>query len=394
MRVALIDPSLFTGPYDAALDGGLMEAGVKTCWVTRPTRKGDRQEIPAAHVAPLFYKHVDDAAGLPRMLRTPVKGLAHLVGLARTVVYLARTKPDLIHVQWVVLPPFDLPLLWLVKRFCPLILTVHDTVPFNGERMSLLQNLGFHAPIQLADQVIVHTESGKDTLVDFGIDAKKINVVPHGALPLHVEPDPARPPRDPDRYNFVLFGELKPYKGIDVLVEAIGAMPESVRSKAHFIVAGRERMDLSPIKSRIQALGLQASIEIRAQRQSEAEMANLFADSDCFVFPYRQIDASGVYFLTKSFNRWMIASRVGIFAVDMVEGEQGRLVAPEDVSQLSAALCDAVMQRRQASPTSEGGSWQAIGQQTRAVYEKALRLRQTGSEPMSPDPSRTRQLPK
>lgn len=394
MKVALIDPSLFTGPYDAALDSGLSSAGVETCWITRPTRKGDRQEVPVEHVAALFYRHVDDAAGLPKPLRTPAKGLAHLVGLLRTAVHLVRTKPDVIHVQWVVLPPFDLPALWLIKRSRPLILTVHDTVPFNGERMSLLQNLGFHAPIRLADQVIVHTESGKETLVRHGLDANKINVVPHGSLPLHAEPDPDRPPRDQGKYNFVLFGELKPYKGLDVLVEAVGAMPEAVRAQAHFIVAGRERMDLSPITSRIKALGLEGTIEIRAQRQSEAEMANLFADCDCFVFPYRQIDASGVYFLTKSFNRWMIASKVGIFAVDIVDGAQGCLVSPEDVLGLSVALCDAVVQRRQAAPASEDGSWQSIGKQTRAVYEKALCVRQSGDEAISARSTRTRHLPK
>ncbi len=52
-------------------------------------------------------------------------------------------------------------------------------------------------------------------------------------------------------------------------------------------------------------------------------MADLFADTDCFVFPYRQIDASGVYFLTKSLNKWTIATRVGIFAEDFQDGAQG-----------------------------------------------------------------------
>jgi len=60
-------------------------------------------------------------------------------------------------------------------------------------------------------------------------------------------------------------------------------------------------MDLAPIEARIAALGLGDVIELRPQRQSEQEMAALFVEADCFLFPYLQIDASGVWFLTKSF---------------------------------------------------------------------------------------------
>lgn len=375
LRVALVDPSLFTGPYDAALNAGLLSCGVRPHWLTRPTRRGDRQEIPVEHTSALFYRHVDDATAFPKALRTAVKGLAHLVGLARTMRYLVRERPDVIHVQWVVLPPVDLLALWLIKRFRPVVLTVHDTVPFNGERMSLLQNLGFHAPIRLADQVIVHTLSGRETLLRHGIPDAKINVVPHGPLPLHAAPDPARPAKDRDCYTFVLFGELKPYKGLDLLVEAIGLLPPDVRDQARVIVAGRERMDMSPLYRRIEELGIQHVMDIRPRRQSEQEMANLFADCDCFVFPYRQIDASGVYFLTKSFNKWTIASRVGVFAEDMAHSEQGVLVEPEDVPLLKEALLNAITARRKAGPAPEGGTWASIGKLTREVYEKARRQR-------------------
>lgn len=371
LRVVLVDPSLFTGPYDAALNDGLVAAGVQPHWVTRPTRRGDRQEIPLQYTAPIFYKHVDDATAFPKPMRTAIKGLAHVVGLMRMLRHVLRVRPDVIHVQWVVLPPVDLPVLWLLKRLCPIVLTVHDTVPFNGERMSLLQNLGFHAPIKLADRVIVHTQAGKQTLIQHGIPAGKIQVIAHGPLKLHADADPHRAPRDPRR-TFVLFGELKPYKGIDVLVEAVGLLSPELRAQSRFIVAGRERMDLAPIHQRIAELGLTSVIEIRPQRQSEPEMANLFVDCDGFVFPYRQIDASGVYFLVKSFNKWIIASRVGIFAEDMKAGEQGTLVAIESPHELAHALADAITHQRTPGPMPAGGTWAGIGLQTRQLYEQLM----------------------
>lgn len=371
MKVALIDPSLFTGPYDAALTEGLVQAGVTPTWVTRPTRSGDRQEIDASRVQPVFYRHVDDIKWLPDRLRTVAKGLAHVVGLGRMALTLLRWRPDVVHYQWVVLPPIDLPMMRLIQLFCPVVLTVHDTVAFNGEQMSWLQNLGFHGPIKLADHLIVHTQSGKDTLVRHGIPDSKISIVPHGPLPLHAQPNPARPARDP-RYTFVLFGEMKPYKGIDVMVEAVGLLPPEVRAQTKVIVAGRERMDLAPIHARIQALGLRDTIEMQVKRLSEDEMADLFTDSDCFVFPYRQIDASGVYYLTKSFNKWMIASRVGIFAEDMRPAEDGELVTSDVPAELARAMSQAVTSRKARDGATLKGSWEQIGRQTREIYASLL----------------------
>jgi len=377
LRVLLLDPSLFTGPYNAGLTEGLLAAGVQPSWLTRPTRRGDRQEVPARYVQAIFYKHVDDALAFPKALRTLVKGLAHVVGLARMVGCVWRQRPDVIHVQWVVLPPLDLPVLWFLKRFCPLVLTVHDTVPFNGEHLSLLQNLGFHGPIRLADQVIVHTRAGKDTLVASGIDADKISVIAHGPLPLHARPQAPTTPRDP-RWTFVVFGEIKPYKGIDVLIEALGLLPKEVLSQARVIVAGRARMDLTPLVRRLAELGLQGALEWRASRQSEQQMADLFAEADTFVFPYRQIDASGVYFLTKSIEKWIIASRVGIFAEDMQEGAQGALVPPEDAQALSEAMAASILRRPVPMPQADGGSWLAIGQRTEHLYRQVVQPQALG----------------
>ena len=261
----------------------------------------------------------------------------------------------------------------VIRLFRPVVLTVHDTVAFNGERISWFQNLGFDWPIRLADRLIVHTRTGKQTLIARGIPAEKVSVIPHGPLRLHVTPPtPAEiAERDP-RWTFVLFGEIKPYKGLDLLVEALAALPESTRLKARLVVAGRPRMDLAPIEARIAELGLGSVIEFRARRQSEEEMALLFAQADCFVFPYHQIDASGVYFLTKAFSKWMIASRVGIFAEDMRENIDGRLIPVGSVEALTEALAHAIEARPTGAGAHASDSWTAIGHQTRALYESTL----------------------
>jgi glycosyltransferase involved in cell wall biosynthesis len=381
MRVLLVDPSLFTAPYDAALTEGLIANGVVPTWLVRPTRPGDRQEIPARYVDDFFYRRIERMTFLPQRLRTLAKGAAHALGLARVVGRVLAQAPDVVHFQWLVVPPLDALAIRLIAWFCPVVLTVHDTVPFNGEHLSLLQNLAFDLPLRLSDRLIVHTRAGRERLLGRGVPGGKVAVIPHGPLQLHgvaaPKPRDQRGPGRPadQRITFVMFGELKPYKGPDLLVEAVGQLPLSLRRRARVVIAGRPRMELAPLSARIAALGLEETIEVWARRLSEVEMADLFELADSFVFPYRQIDASGVYFLTKALGKWIIASRVGIFAEDVRDGVQGALVPPGDVGELSAALASAIERPSpstpsRASPASPTLDWLDIGRATRELYDQ------------------------
>jgi len=375
--VLLVDPSLFTAPYDAALTQGLLAAGVDPTWAVRPTRAGDREEIGADYVQPFFYRHVDRLTALPAKLRAVAKGVAHAWGLARLVQRVIQQRPDVVHFQWLVVPPLDTLAIALVRRFAPVVLTVHDTVPFNGEYLSFLQNLGFDLPIKCSDRVVVHTRAGRETLIRRGVPAEKIAVIAHGPLPLHAMPSAeAAALRTDARFTFVVFGEIKAYKGLDVLVEALGLLSPPVREQARVIITGRPRMDLSSLEARIAELGLSSVVEIRGQRQTEQQMADLFAVTDSFLFPYRQIDASGVYFLVKSLGKWLIASRVGAFAEDLRAGEQGELVPPGDAPALALALARAVTDRPKPERIESESAWASIGARTRELYQASLAKRE------------------
>lgn len=367
MRVVLVDPSLYTAPYDAALSRGLVAANVQPMWATRPVRRGDRAELPAERTDTFFYRHTDEADWLPASLRPFAKGCAHFVGLATLVWKIRRNKPNVVHVQWVVVPLLDILAMALIRRWCPLVLTVHDTVPYNGQKMPSLQHLGHTLPARLAHHIIVHTQSGRETMRRYGIAGERISVIPHGPLRLSV-PSAACVTRD-SRWTMVLFGEIKPYKGLDMLVEAVAALPEPVRARLRIVVAGRPRMDLAPLIARMTALGIAGQFVMTPRRLTENEMATLFAEADGFLFPYRQVDASGVYYLVKSLGKWLIASRLGVFAEEIGEA-QGALVPSGDVAALAKALEYAVEKRPRGNARPDENSWVTIGRTTRALYER------------------------
>jgi glycosyltransferase involved in cell wall biosynthesis len=101
-------------------------------------------------------------------------------------------------------------------------------------------------------------------------------------------------------------------------------------------------------------------------------MGRLFEEADSFAFPYRQIDASGVYFLVKSLGKWLIASRVGVFAEDMEDGDDGALVPVGDAKVLADALRHAVLERPAGNATTAADSWTGIGHATHKLYREAM----------------------
>jgi glycosyltransferase involved in cell wall biosynthesis len=219
-------------------------------------------------------------------------------------------------------------------------------------------------------------------LAEAGVSEDKINIVPHGPLLL---PEPARsraaPPRPAGALKtFVLFGQMKAYKGIDILVDAVAALPQALRDRSRFVVAGSAMMDMTPIETQIEAAGLKPHIELRYGRLSEEEMADLFHEADVFILPYRAIDASGVFYLLRPQAKWIIASRVGVFTEDFMEGVDGETVHPGDVEDLARAIGRAIERDAPGGAKARGASWTDIGLRTRAIYERAIGAKGSAAE--------------
>jgi glycosyltransferase involved in cell wall biosynthesis len=369
IRAILVDPLLFTAPYDAALTQGLLTVGVEPLWVTGPSRWGDQDDIPRRLREELFHRPVDTR--LPGLLKATVGAIAHAAGLVRLVRRVRTLRPDIVHFQWLIVPALDLVAIWFIRRYCPVVLTVHDTVPVRtyGKLLSAVQAWGLNVAIASANRVIVHTALAKQTLIGNGIAAERIVEIAHGPLRLKVA-EADVPVRD-GRWTFVLFGELKPYKGLEVLIDAVAKIPAALTEQAHVIIAGRPCMDLRSIEARIAQAGLAATITLRPWRHSEQQMAELFARTDTFLFPYRNIDASGVYYLVNSLGKWLIASRVGIFSQD-IPPAAGVLVEPGDSEQLAQAMASAIVDSPAGLARGDDNAWQSIARLTEATYLSTL----------------------
>jgi glycosyltransferase involved in cell wall biosynthesis len=375
MRIALIDPSGFSPPYDAALARGLMADGHHVTVIGEAG--GALGGLPGIEHVGHFYRPL--ATGLGQRLTAGAgrvaKGALHGLDLWRLPGLLGDLGIEVIHLQWAPLPLLDQAFLPRLRAVAPVVLTVHDTVPYNGAEPWLMA-AGIRRLTRSVDAVICHTEQGRSRLLRQGVPAVRLHVVPHGLLGRRI--DTAPPPAA--RIRLLQFGKIKPYKGVDVLLEALGLLSPADRERFRVQIAGKPHHDAAPLLSRAEALGLDACVTFELGFVPEARVDALFADTDALLFPYRDIEASGVLMQAVAAGLPVVASRIGAFAELLEHGRQGLLVPAGDPASLAAAL-----RRLAGAPETLTAmriemrhlrdrlpDWAAIGHQTTAVYRAAL----------------------
>lgn len=381
MRIALIDPSLFTWPYDRELALALAEAGHETMIVGKTLDPSD-PHFGDPLLNQHFYPRLPALSSRVRAstLRI-VKGFSHVTSMARLIPALRAWKPDVIHFHWLPLPIVDRRFLPFIQRIAPTVMTVHDTLPFNGAPGSSLQTLGALTALKRFHRLIVHTGQGmKRVSMHVGGD-KNIACIAHGLLHQDAAAlPPTRAKVGPDgKVTFLLFGKLKPYKGVDVLIQALSLLSPATRAKCQIRIVGRPYMPVEPLTQMAQDLGVASMIDWQLRFVSDDELTRQIDDASVLLFPYREIEASGVLMAGIARGRPVIASRLGAFAELLDDGKQGMLIPADDPSPLANAI-ERVTSENGLVDTLAAGmenlrssipTWADIARQTVSVYDAA-----------------------
>jgi glycosyltransferase involved in cell wall biosynthesis len=376
LRVALVDPGGFTPPYDVALARGLAAQGCEV------TLFGDIHSTDAGVASDIrrhFYRASTWPIGrsLPRPMERLAKGLSHGPDLLRLGRLLDALRIDILHVQWAPLPVVDrLALAWLRRRV-PLVFTLHDSNPYNGAGGALMR-AGYGGLLRQADAVIVHTGKAARRAGQW-TDPARVHQVPHGLLSADISP-PAAPPAVPGRRLVLLqLGKIKPYKGVDTLLEALALLPPAVRDRLEVRIVGKPYLDTTPLERFVSERRLGGCVRFRFDFVTDEEMHALLAEADAMLLPYREIDASGVALTAIALGLPVLGTAIDGFSELFGERSGARLVPPENPQALASALRewarapDAVAALRKAMLARRASvpGWADIGLRTVAVYGAA-----------------------
>ena len=357
VRVDVVDPSAYTPPYDHALCSALARAGVH---VRLQTSRFGYCPVPAPDGYERVERFYRRGAGAPAGSRARFAAkLAQEVPdmLAYRRAAAARDGPDVVHFQWLTVQQVGVHLL---PRGRPLVLTAHDVLPREPRRGQLAAQRRLYERV---DAVVVHSEHGRSRLVEaLGIAPAKVHVIAHGAfehLTHHAAERSLPGELAAVRKPVVLcFGLMRPYKGIDVLLDAWRA----AGLDAELWIVGMPRMDIGALRA-----AAPASVRWVARFVADDEIGAFFRRADLVVLPYREIDQSGVLFTALAFGRPLLLSAVGGF-VEVAGHGAAALVAPGDplalAQQLRRLLGDDDVRARLAEGARAAAagpySWEAI----------------------------------
>jgi glycosyltransferase involved in cell wall biosynthesis len=366
IRAIVVDPSAYTRPYDHALCAALAHAGASVQLVTSRFAYGDVPAPDGYAVRELFYRRARGAAG--SRARRMSKLVSH-AGDMRALRRLAAGAADVVHFQWLAMPWLDAGLL----PDGPLVLTAHDLLPREpkpGQARAQLRLL------QRMNAVVVHSQYGRGQLVSrLNLPEDKVHVIHHGAFE-HVAAGSRSPLPAPldqvDEPIVLFFGLLRPYKGINTLLDAWRGV-----TGAELWVVGRPMIEMGPLRA-----AATGSVRFVDRYVPEHEVQAYFHRADLIVLPYERtarFDQSGVLATALAFGKPVVLTDTGGFPEVAATGA-GRLVAAGDADALRDALQwlidDPAARARlgEAAANAARGpySWESAARQTLELYRSLL----------------------
>jgi glycosyltransferase involved in cell wall biosynthesis len=368
MRVHVVDPSAFTPPYDHALSAALARAGAEVDLITSRFPYGAVPTADGYNVRELFYRYVPGAAG--SRLRRAGKLAAHVPDMLRYRRLAGAV--DVVHFQWLDVQWLDAHL--LPRR--PVILTAHDLLPREPRPGQARAQQRLYGAV---DAVVVHSDYGRRQLVQaLSLDPAKVHVIHHGAFEhLTRQPDEQALPDELRHVSgpvVLFFGLLRPYKGIETLLDAWRGI-----DGAELWIVGRPRMPFEPLRA-LSGPG----VRLHPKFVTDSELPAYFRRADIVVLPYsrtERFDQSGVLATALAFGKPTVLTDIGGFGEVAATGA-ARLVAPDDPGALREALRDLIgnaaererMAVAAAAAATGPYSWDEAAARTLAVYRTVTSL--------------------
>ena len=364
MRVQLIDPSAFTPPYDRALAAALARRGLDVELLTSRFLHGDVPAAAGYEVTEAFYRRTS-RRGLEARGRLPFKLAEHVPDMHRLR---RRLDADVIHWQWLTAPEIDT---FLLPAARPRVLTAHYVAGRDAGRRELWAARRMFGAMEA---VIAHSRHTAERLQEVAqVPEERIRVIPHGAFDYmtRLERETPLPSELAEAEGPVIlfFGLLRPYKGLDVLLDAFSQI-----EGAELWIAGKPRMDVAPLREKAQRAP--GTVRFVPRFITDDEIPALMRRADVVVLPYLEAEQSGVLYTGLAFGKPMVVSSVGGFTEVAHEHGAVRLVPPGDATALAAALSELVgdaaaregLAASARAAASGPYSWDAIAAQTAALY--------------------------
>ncbi len=273
-----------------------------------------------------------------------------LPSMFRALAFLIRERPEAVVFQWwsgTVLHSY------LLLAFIARLLGARTVVEFHevldpGEaKLALAQSyVRLVAPlmIRLAHGFVVHSEYDRKLLQrHYKLDQRPVALIPHGPYNQYQSIEEEQEQLAPaECCNLLFLGLIRPYKGLEDLIQAFDALPESEIAKYRLTVVGETWEGCTLPARLIERSHYRDRINFVNRYVSDEEVAAFFASADVVVFPYHRASTSGTLHIAMSQGLPVVVTQVGGLVEAVADYEGAILIPPRDHSALKDALLQAL----------------------------------------------------
>jgi len=387
-KIIVIDPRASSPQYDESLIVALRKAGADASLFTADFYPSPWEEADLISGRKYYFLR------LSRFLRRKWKNNSllvrlsillslpeYIIDLIRLSIYCFLTRPVL-HIQWVFVIPLDLAFMFLMRCIgLRIIYTVHNPLPH--DQNTALNRFLYRCIYSLATHLVFHSQATVDDFSKIFPSPKNgtYSIIPHGVSfaarsPVDREEARSRLGWKDDQMVLVFQGQVKHYKGLDILLEALAGLQtdKSVRFviAANFRFAKKDTYDtlIKRAKKKVQ-------VDIFDAMPTDDECVDLTCGADLFVLPYRSGTASMPGMMALRFGTPLIVSDVGALPDMLGKSLEKYIVPPDDASALREKiemfLTLNVTQRKAFGEVlkrrgEQKFSWDSIATETIVVY--------------------------
>jgi glycogen synthase len=233
------------------------------------------------------------------------------------------------------------------RRGIPLVLTIHCSLehtlsPVDARTLILkllggrIERWGEHR----ASAVITLTERLRSVLVSGGVDAAKVHVIPSGVEPHLFSASELRPLPELEGPRVVFVGRLVAAKGVSTLLAAA----ERLRTRHAQLIYVGDGPERATLEREVRERRLQGRVHVTGYVPHDRVPAYLLT-ADVLVLPSLYEEMGSILIEAMEAGAPVIASRTGGIGDVVRVGENGLLVEPGDVGELSEAI-DRILEDR------------------------------------------------
>jgi glycosyltransferase involved in cell wall biosynthesis len=213
----------------------------------------------------------------------------------------------------------------------------HECYPQYSMQDFFMRKKFIQSHLSLVDLFLTPSAYARERFIDWGIPPDRIEVIDHGFKPTQPVPEDAGVDRPRNRFGF--FGQFTPYKGADVLLEAMAVLGEDF--DGHLRVHGAN-LDMQPPEFRDQLRSLLAKVSGTVTvggSYDHSELPALMADIDWVVIPSIWWE-TGPLVVNEAFQhgRPVICSDIGGMSERVTDGVNGLHFRRADPDRLAETM--------------------------------------------------------